>query len=64
MYGIHPLALQPRQRELSRHAAARYAILAAVKERRSLKRRSSRSPQAVRSVPHLAAIDGWSPSRE
>ena len=57
MYSLHPAA-QPAQRELSRHAAARYTVLTAVKERRSLQRRSSRSPQAVRSVPHLVAIDG------
>jgi hypothetical protein len=48
MYSPHPLALQPSQRELSRHATARHAILTAVKERRSLRRRSSRPPQASR----------------
>jgi hypothetical protein len=47
MYGLHPAAHQPSQRELSRHAAARYAILTAVKERRSFKRRSSRSTHAA-----------------
>jgi hypothetical protein len=42
MYSLHPVVLQPGQRELSRHAAARYAVLTAVKERRSLQRRSRR----------------------
>jgi len=41
MYSIHPVALEPSQRELSRHAAARYAILTAVKEPRSRSRHAS-----------------------
>jgi hypothetical protein len=58
MYSLHPVTFQPGQRELSRHAAARYTVLTAVKERRSLQRRSSRSRKPSGPYLTLAAIDG------
>ena len=44
MYSLHPASLPPYDAELSRRAAARYAVLAAVKERRSQQRHASRRP--------------------
>jgi hypothetical protein len=41
MYVLHSFSLPPYDAELSRHAAERYAVLTAVKERRAQGRRSA-----------------------
>ena len=57
MYSLYPAALQPYQRELSRHAAERYAVLTAIKERRAQRRHSPRRRRAVQAVANLVAVD-------
>ena len=57
MYSLHPASLPPYDAELSRRAAARYAVLAAVKERRSQQRHASRRPRPVRARTRVVATD-------
>lgn len=59
MYTIHPAAFPTHDAELSRRAAARYAVLTAVKERRSRLRHDLRDPRQIPArppVPHILAL--------
>ena len=56
MHSLHTAGLLPGQAELSRHAAKRYAFLAAVKEQRALNRRSSRPRRVVEAARQPLAI--------
>ncbi len=62
MYTLHSASLPPYDAELSRHAADRYALLIAVKERRAQQRDAARRPRAVPVMPHRLAIDASSGS--
>lgn len=53
MYTLHPASLPPYDAELSRRAAARHAVLAAVKERRSRLRHPLRRPRSVPARFHV-----------
>jgi hypothetical protein len=55
MYAFHP-SLPPYDVELSRRAAARYAALTAVKERRSRLRDALRDPRPLSSWPRKLGI--------
>ena len=56
MHTLHTAGVLSAQYELSRHAAERYAVLNAVKERRALNRRSSRAKRVVKAVGQPLAI--------
>ena len=57
MYSLHPAAPQPSQRELSRHAAERYAVLTAIKEWRAQSQQSPRRRRAAQAVANVVAVD-------
>ena len=57
MYTLHPASLPPYDAELSRQAAARYAVLTAVKEQRSQQRHALRHPRPVPARTRVVAID-------
>lgn len=56
MYIFHPAGRPPDDVELSRRAAARYAVVAAVKERRSQLHDAPRDPRPLSSWPRKLGI--------
>ncbi len=52
MYTVYSAGLLPSDAELSRRAAERYAVLAAVRESRSPKHHAWRRPRIVPARPH------------
>ena len=57
MYSLHSANLPPYAAELSRRAADRYALLAAVKERRAAQRPASRRRRLLTARPRGFAVD-------
>ena len=57
MYSLHPTFHTPNQTELSRHAAERYAVLSAVRQRRAEQIEAARRPRGIEVLPQRLAID-------
>jgi hypothetical protein len=56
MHSLPTTVVLPAQYDISRHAAERYAVLAAIKEQRGLNRRSSRPMRVVKAFHQPHAI--------